>query len=80
MRCWNEIYMNDCSSRCPHCGYTENWDVELTCQLDKEKNDGNMPKMQLQYRTRAEGEKEESVEKKTEKYRNSEIKSYKKAW
>ena len=38
-----------------------------------------MPKMQLQYRTRAEGEKEESVEKKTEKYRNSEIKSYKKA-
>ena len=42
--------MDNCSVSCPNCGYTDNWDVPQSYQLDKEKNNGqNMPKLQMQH-------------------------------
>ena len=80
LNCWNEIYVHDCHFQCPHCGYAENWSEDSTYQLDKEKKDGDMPKMQVQYTERIRGRERKTSGKKIEKNRISEVSGYKKAW
>ena len=81
LSCWNDIYMDNCSVSCPNCGYTDNWDVPQSYQLDKEKYYGkNMPKVQLQHIGGDESEEKKSPEEKDGENRCYEKISNNKAW
>lgn len=80
LNCWNEVYVHDCHFQCPHCGYAENWSEDSTYQVDKEKKDGNMPKMQVQYKGRIKTKEEGGVAIQIAKDRSNEEISDNKTW